>query len=716
MKKKPNLTSLKIAATSVRVAHIDLPAEGERIPVIFSSEVPVLERDAMGRPYFEIFDHSEENIDKSALRDGRLSLLESHMKDPMVVLGSVTDIAFPQDAPAGERIGRGFMEFSESQRGQDAEKDFLGEHRANVSVGATKIFPPLDITIDQKTGYPVVRFKWRPDEVSGVHEGADPNAAAFRSASDNRDEIIEVKINSTRGQQMKLTQEQLEAQEKKLREDQAELALKVEAHRKAKDEDPPGSGHKIDIGPDKMKAERTRIKDIDGLIDIAVESLGIEFKDIKEEAARIKAEGVPADQFRAVIMKKVGERKALDADDNALGMTDKEQVDFSLARAIRSMHAGDFNESSKEASYEYRVSVEAEKLQPNCISSQKTGERSLTLPVDIINSYARRNAVTPNDIAFVKAYLNSANGRAMRSMSVDQSTKGGAWTAEGLTRARFIDFLNAATITDRIGITQVPGLSGDLNFGVLDAIQDAYTRGEHEAATLSDLTTSTRKMSPRLVSAGTKISHLLKIQGAGMGIEAIIERKLALAQAIKRNKLFIYGTGQSGEPLGIAVNSGINVVAGGTDGLAPTLDNYINMRTLVMAANAGDLPGGMPIFLMNAVTVGKNQRTEITSGQVPRIMAHDTPPGQQKACIGHPVIESNLLRSNLTKGSGTNLSEAFFLNPAECYEGRWGTIRVVVDDKSDAATDETTTYIHEYVDYMLGHAVAVSYMNDLITT
>ena len=711
---KKNSTSLKINPQSARDLSIRKCEETDRISVVFSSETPVLEKDMQGRPYYVIFDHAIENIDRSAMIAGnRLSFLESHMSEPMVVLGSVTDITFPQEPPPGERVGRGYLEFSDTQRGQDAEKDFRGGHRQHLSVGALKIFPPLDVTIEEGTGIPILRVKWRPDEVSGVHRPGDPNVGTFRSASDEGNKIIEIPIPSTRGnKEMSLTPEQIKKKEEALAAKEKELALKEESIRAAKKQ--PGdddTAARIKVELDKATIRAEQHKQVDGLVAMAVKSMGVNFDDIQAESERVKAEGVDPAHFRGFIMKLVSDRQAVEAEKNKLGLTPGEQKRFSIAKALIAMQEGDFTKDSKRASFEYRVSQEAEKLQPSSINTQSTGPHGLTMPIDIVNSYARRAELTAADLQCIATML-----RTDRSMSVDQATKGGAFTAEGMSQSRFIDFLNAATISDQINLTRIPGLVNDLTFGVLDGIQEAYTRGEHEAATLSDLTTNSRKMSPRLLSSGTKISHLLKIQGAPMGIEALIERKLALAQAIKRNKLLIYGTGKNGEPLGIANNSAINVVSGGTNGAVPSLDNYINMRTLVAAANAATLPGQPMVFLMNSVTVGKNKRTKIETGQTDRVMAVNTPPGQVESCIGTRVVESNLLRSNLAKGTGTDLSEVIYLNPMEVYDARWGSMRVVVDASTSASTDETITYIHEYLDYMLGHAVAVSYMNDIITT
>lgn len=716
MKKKKkteaDLNSLQIKQTTVRAALLENRLEDGRIPVVFSSEAPCLELDRQGRPHYVIFDHSPENIDKSSMRGGnRLSFLESHQREPMVTLGSVADIVFPQT----ERIGRGFFEFSDSQPGKNAEADFMGDHRVGVSVGATKIFPPLEATLHPDDGLPVLRFAWRPDEISAVYKGADSNAAAFRSSSDNDDQYLEVKL-QTKRRSTAMTKEEIEKRAAELKAKEDELKLKEESMRKTSDTDADGkplSSHKV--GEDHAAKETMRKAAIDDMMTMAITGLGCKFEDLHEEAQRMKKEGIHPSDFRAYVMRGVSERQALSAEQDALGLSDNDQKTFSLATALRAMHDDDWGPNSKTAGFEYEVSMEAAKKQPEGIKSAGASGRSLVIPVDIINSHSRRSGMTANDLAFIAAFVKSKS-QAARAMSVDQANAGGAWTAPGLTPGRFIDFLHSATITDLINITQIPGLSGDLSFAKLDAIQTAYMRGEHEDATLSDLTTSLRTMSPRLMSAGTKISQLLKIQAGGLGIDMILEKKLALAMAIKRNQQFLYGTGKGREALGILVNSGVNVVAGGANGLAPTVDNWINCRTEVAAANAGSLPGQNPIFLMNSVTIGKNQRTAIESGQTERIMAVNTPAGAPKSCIGHTVIESNLLRSNLTKGSGTDLSEAVFLNPQEVYEGRWGSIRVLVDEKTNAATDETVTWIHEYIDYMLGHAQAVSVMNDLITT
>jgi len=84
-------------------------------------------------------------------------------------------------------------------------------------------------------------------------------------------------------------------------------------------------------------------------------------------------------------------------------------------------------------------------------------------------------------------------------------------------------------------------------------------------------------MSPKTVGALSKFSHLMSLQSTP-DIEQLIRSDFVALIAEAIDTAAINGSGSSNQPLGILNTSGIGSVAGGTNGLPPTLDNLWTSR------------------------------------------------------------------------------------------------------------------------------------------
>ena len=176
------------------------------------------------------------------------------------------------------------------------------------------------------------------------------------------------------------------------------------------------------------------------------------------------------------------------------------------------------------------------------------------------------------------------------------------------------------------------------------------------------------------------------------------------------------GTGSNSQPTGIANTSGVGSVVGGTNGANITIDHLIDMETSVTDANA---PEDSLAYLGNARTVGALKKLKSTTGQY---LWTNIPGGQRSGTPGeingYTMARSNQARKNLTKGTGTNLSEVFFGAWSELVLGEWGVLEIMPNPYDATAYKQGAVLLRamQSVDIGVRHAQSFAVMSDAITS
>jgi HK97 family phage major capsid protein len=184
----------------------------------------------------------------------------------------------------------------------------------------------------------------------------------------------------------------------------------------------------------------------------------------------------------------------------------------------------------------------------------------------------------------------------------------------------------------------------------------------------------------------------------------------------------IVGTGASGQPTGILNTAGIGSVAMGTNGAAFTnattastsgLDQLVQLERAVDVANA--LNGTM-YYLTNAKVVGalKQLKTQYADylWSADRM---DTTAGTAGSINGYAVARSNQVPSNLTKGSGTNLSAVIFGDFSQLLIGMWGGLEILPNPYGSGYTAGSVDIrAMQTMDLNVRHAQSFAAITDII--
>ena len=264
----------------------------------------------------------------------------------------------------------------------------------------------------------------------------------------------------------------------------------------------------------------------------------------------------------------------------------------------------------------------------------------------------------------------------------------GGMTVQVEKRGLLDDFFNASVMR-LAGATVLEGLTGNLDLPRLVAGTAAAGKAENGTADEVSPTTAMLQLTPKRLPAYIDISERLLLQSS-VAIETILRGHLATQMGATQEAAFFHGTGTN-EANGIAGASGIGSVAGGTNGLAPSLANLIALETAVDTSNA--LLGNLS-YVSNGQIRGKLKSTPKVSSTDSRMLLDS-----DGLVNGYTPYFTNAVSRTLTKGTSSVASAIFFGNFADYVVGYWGGVSLeMVRDKTNAITGIYSLVASTYYD------------------
>ena len=168
-------------------------------------------------------------------------------------------------------------------------------------------------------------------------------------------------------------------------------------------------------------------------------------------------------------------------------------------------------------------------------------------------------------------------------------------------------------------------------------------------------------------------------------------------------------TPSSNQPLCILNTSGIGSVAGGTNGLVPPLDHLLDLKKEVAVDNADVSTCG---YLTNAKVEAVLSKAKDSQNQY-LLSPYGTELGLSQIA-GRRFEVSNNVPSNLTKGSGTDLSAVIYGNFAHLLIGMFGQLEILVDLYTDFAKGTVGVRALQSIDIAVRRAESFAAMQDAI--
>ena len=415
-----------------------------------------------------------------------------------------------------------------------------------------------------------------------------------------------------------------------------------------------------EVNPEEMK--RDFAKEAKAIIDLGVQH---NKRDLANEAI---ANGASLAQFRGTLLETIANDKPLDLPSN-VEMNETEQRDYSLLKAVAESAQGKLSGLEKEVSDEIAA---------------KTGK-------------AARGFYMPSNISF------------RTNQTVGTNNVGGFLKPTDHLGDEFIEALKARLVVGQAGARILQGLKGDVAIPKMSAeTSNVSFVAEDSAPSEGNATFAQVTMSPKTLAAQLDISRKLMMQ-SDPSIEAVLRQDVINSFARKIDEVALEGGG-SNEPSGIIASSTGNVVAIGNNGGAVTYAKCVDMVEAVEVDNAilNDASVkfvGNPKVTANLRTIGKQ-----ASGVEGNFIL-----GEDNRILGYDYLSSTLVPSDLTKGSGSNLSALIFGDFSQLMLGFYSGVDVIVDPYTGSNAGTTRLAFFQDFDVALRHDDSFSVIKDIVT-
>lgn len=667
-----------------------------RLHISASSEEPYLRQSWWDDPWIEVLGHKPGECDLTRFENGAGVVLANHNRNatigntPLASLGVIE----------GAILVGGRMELdlaiSRREALADLRQDIADDLVRNVSVGY--IINERVLVRQGKEGeadeYRVT--SWMPFEVSLVDIPADATVGLGRSfdAPDpqnpqSRYRVIDIPAPSAGATHS-----------------QGERSMNTRTQAPAADQQT-ATNIEVVVKGDPLAIERERAREIRAL----GRSLGV-----AELADKAIDDGTSVDGFRQMAIANLQDSGRLRvAESPEIGMSRNDVESFSFCRAL--LAASDPLNAHKLAPFEMECSRAAQDKRDKDSLRQKERETAITIPVDVLS---RGIAVSADVAAATATRLISGAGRRsaefqayIRDLNVGAPTAGGNLVATELLGSSFIDLLRNAMVLDKLGVTFLRDLNGNVAIPGQTGGATGYWLAEGSPPTESQQTIGQVPLTPKTVGAFTDYTRRLLMQSS-LDVEAFVRMDLASILGLMIQAGAFNGSGNSNEPTGLLNISGIGSVPGGDNGAAPTYDHMVDLETAVSVANA-DI--GNLAYLTNAKVRGKLRKTQefsSTNGKPVWTKGRERGIGD---VLGYDAIVTNSMPSNLTKGTANGVCSAIaFGNWSDMVIAMWGGLDIMLDPYALATSGGKRVIALQDVDVNVRHAGSFAVMKDALTS
>lgn len=642
-----------------RIGREAIDEEGRTVALSFSSEEPYERWWGI-----EVLGHQRGEVDINWVGSGRAPLLADH--DTRQQIGVVLSAELGTD-----RRGLASVRFGKNARAQQEWQDVLDGVRVNVSVG----YEIRELELVKQEGE-VKTYRvtdWQPLEVSLVSIPADMTVGVGREGGLelNPPAVVPAAAKPVKLKETAMPEITL-----------ADVTVAETAAREAA-----------------QKTERERAA---GILELGTRH---NMRQIAEEHIH---KGTSLELFRGLMLDELHKRgsdKPLQNPAAQIDLSAKEVRQFSVARYYRSL----IDKDASVAPFEHECAKEVREALER--AGQHARGKGNFLPYDVLASQVPGVRSVDGHLMIGDRVIG-----AQRDLSTSTTGAGGAMVATDLLAADFITLLRNASLVRRMGARVLGGLVGNVAIPRQTAGVTVGFVAQADAASESDATFAQVTLSPKTAHGIQDVTRDLLLQGTP-AVEGLVRMDLIESMATQLDAIALHGTGASNQPTGLAATAGIGSVAGGTNGLAPTWDNIVDLESAVANNNAAVNAVG---YLTNTRVRGRLKRTQkfaSTNGQeiwMPPMAGDEA--SLYGSLNGYRAGVSNNVSNTLVKGSsGAVCSAIFFGNWNDLLIGEWGTAEILPDEVTQAANRIVRMHVYQTLDIAVRRAQSFAAMLDALT-
>lgn len=379
-------------------------------------------------------------------------------------------------------------------------------------------------------------------------------------------------------------------------------------------------------------AERSRLRTEETKRRTAIDAMADRY-DLGDLARTAISEGWTVPQFNEKALEVIGQRnseaRVSSQHDGEVDLSDRDRGEFSLVRLMDALSNPNDRSARERAAFELEVSAEAQR--------------------GFGSEFKCRGEFVPESLLAGK-----------RTLSAGTATDGAELVATNLLAGSYIEVLRNASAAMRAGITMLPGLVGNVAIPrQTSGASSTWISAEDGDATGGEPQFDQVTLSPKDLACYTEVTRRLLLQSTP-AIEGIVRRDLAVAQALGIDLAVLYGSGSSGQPTGIASQTGINVKD--LAAADPTYAEIVEIIKLVMEDNALT---GTPTWIIEA----NGWEALKTTGKQASGVEGNFILGDSDRIVGYPYIMSNQVTDE----------HYFFGDFTQALLGEWGGLEINVD-------------------------------------
>ena len=381
------------------------------------------------------------------------------------------------------------------------------------------------------------------------------------------------------------------------------------------------------------------------------------------------AKGMRLNEFQNELLKAL-ESKPLDLPSD-VDMKTEDKREYSLLKAIQESANGNLTGLEREVSDEI---------------AHRTGK-------------AARGFYMPTNIGFGK-----------RDQTVGSNSGGGFLKGTDHLANEFIEAVYAKLVIGQAGARTLQGLKGDVAIPKLSAsVTNSAFVAENAAPSEGSATFAQVTMSPKTLAAFIDVSRKLMLQ-SDPSVEAVLREDIINTFARKIDEVAIEG-GASNHPSGIIASVSNNIVGLGSNGAAIAYTNIVELIKAVEEDNAIRNDASTK-FLGNSKVTAKLRTTAKQSSGVEGNFILEP----NNTMLGYDYLSSSLVPSDLSKGSGSNLSALIFGDFSQVLLGYYSGVDVVVDPYTGSSAGTTRLAFFQDMDVAIRDENAFAVCKDIVTT
>jgi HK97 family phage major capsid protein len=213
-------------------------------------------------------------------------------------------------------------------------------------------------------------------------------------------------------------------------------------------------------------------------------------------------------------------------------------------------------------------------------------------------------------------------------------------------------------------------------------------------------------LTPKTVSAKVAVTRRLLKSAFERDHERRVLADIATGIGVEIDRVGLVGDGV-GKPTGLLNTGGVNSVAIGANGGAATRAVLVELERLVGVAN-GDAPADVSLGWIGSPNVRAAMR-KIADGSASWLWS------DAERVVGKPAYATTNVPSNLTKGSGTNLSPLLFGNWRDCVVNLFTPVDLLVDPYKQSTDGVVQVSAFQDVDVAFLHLLSFGVVGDVAT-